>query len=44
MGAHLAIDGDQVVLTDIFDSWGGTGVNPPRSGQALFSGGVFLFQ
>ena len=44
VGGDLAIDGDRVLLTNFYDSWAGTGVNPARSGDASFSGGVYLFQ
>jgi hypothetical protein len=45
VGTRTAIDGDEVLLTNIFDGSGATGVNPaPTTATAAFSGGVYLFQ
>ena len=45
VGTRTAIDGNEVLLTNIFDSSGATGINPaPTTATASFSGGVYLFQ
>jgi trimeric autotransporter adhesin len=45
VGTRTAIDGDEVLLTNIFDGSGARGVNPaPTTATAFFSGGVYLFQ
>jgi hypothetical protein len=45
LGFETAIDGDQILLTNIYDSSGAAGVDPaPTTLTASFSGGVYLFQ
>jgi hypothetical protein len=45
VGFHTAIDGDEVLLTNIFDGSGAAGIDPPPSTLTAYSsGGVYLFQ